>query len=771
VTAGGTIALIVAGLALAIAMVLLVPGVRRRIVTPPILRLMRRVLPPLSDTERQALEAGNTFFEAEIFSGKPRWESLLELPVQPLAESERAFVEGPVEELCAMLDDWAIEQSGDLPQNVWRFLKEHRFFGMTIPRGYGGLELSAAAHSAVVTKIASRSCAAAVTVMVPSSLGPGELLHRYGTEEQKQRYLPRLAQGVEIPCFALTEPLAGSDAASTRSTGVVCRGQYEGREVLGIRLNWSKRYITLGPIATLIGLAFQLRDPDRLLGTKEDLGITVALVPARLPGIEIGARHDPMGVAFQNGPNRGVDVFVPIDAIIGGAEKAGHGWQMLMECLAAGRAISLPALSVGAAELCARITGAYATVREQFDTPIGRFEGIEEPLARIGGLTYMMNAARIVTAGAIDAGAQPAVASAIVKCYLTEAMRAVVIDAMDVRAGAALCRGPRNALARAYVAAPLGITVEGANILTRSLIIYGQGAIRCHPYVQSEMRAVREHDLNAFDRAFFGHMAHALGNALRGFVLGLTGGHLVTAPVHPSLERSVQRMTRLSAALSVMSEAAMVTLGGSLKRREKLSGRLADALAYLYLGACVVKRDQDTGNLEATRPFAQWACEHAIFKAHDALAGVLDNLPSRFVAVLLRAVLFPWGARCRPPSDALGSEVARALLDDREGRVRLTADIFVPREGELGALESALHEAVIAQDTRRSIRAAARDGRIPRSDNEEVELEAALQSGVVSEVAAQQLHEAERAIEAVIAVDAFSPDRFPLHEPVQTDRV
>jgi acyl-CoA dehydrogenase len=763
-----TIALGLVAVALAIAMVLFVPALRWRLVTPPIFRLMRRVLPPLSDTERQALEAGSVFFEGELFSGKPRWRSLLELPVQPLDTAERAFLDGPVEDLCAMLDDWAIEQSQDLPPEVWRFLKEHRFFGMTIARDYGGLGLSAAAHSAVVTKIASRSCAAAVTVMVPSSLGPGELLHRYGTEQQKQHYLPRLAQGAEMPCFALTEPLAGSDAAAARSTGVVCRGSFDGQEMLGIRLNWSKRYITLGPIATLIGLAFQLRDPDRLLGDKEDLGITVALVPARLAGIEIGERHDPMGVAFQNGPNRGVDVFVPIDFIIGGAPMAGRGWQMLMECLAAGRAISLPALSVGAAQLCARITGAYATVREQFDTPIGRFEGIEEPLARIGGLTYMMNAARIVTAGAIDTGAQPAVASAIVKCYLTDAMRAVVIDAMDVRAGAALCRGPRNALARAYVAAPLGITVEGANILTRSLIIYGQGAIRCHPFVQSEMRAVRDEDLSAFDRAFFGHIGHVLGNTLRGFVLGLTAARFVRPPVHASLARSVQRMTRLSAALAVISEAAMVTLGGSLKRREKLSGRLADALAYLYLGACVVKRDHDTGNLEATRPFAAWAVEHAIFKAHDALAGVLDNLPNRFVAGLLRAALFPWGARCRPPSDVLGSDVAHALLDDSEGRVHLTADIYLPREGELGALESALDEAVIAQSTRRSVRAAAREGRIARSDDEQAQLDAAVEGGVITQDALDQLHEAERVMEAVIAVDAFAPDHF--HERSRSER-
>ncbi len=474
-----------------------------------------------------------------------------------------------------MVNEWEVFQAGDLPPEVWDFIARHRFFGMIIPEEYGGLEFSAAAHSAVVTKLASRSATVAVTVMVPNSLGPAELILHYGTEEQKRQYLPRLASGEDIPCFALTGPEAGSDAAATQSVGIVCRGTYLGEEVLGMRLNWRKRYITLGPVATLIGLAFRLRDPDGLLGGEEDLGITCALIPADLPGIEIGARHDPMGVPIHNGPTCGYDVFVPLDFIIGGRERAGQGWRMLMESLAAGRSISLPSLAGASAELAARVVGAYATVREQFDTPIGRFEGIEEPLARIGGLTYVMNAARTLTAGAVDAGERPSVLSAIVKAYLTEAMRQVVNDAMDIRAGAAICRGPRNILANAYQAVPIGITVEGANILTRSMIIYGQGAIRSHPYVQEEMRAVAERDVARFDRAFFGHVGHVVSNAVRAVLLGLTNGRLVRPPVRGKVKRFFGQLTRMSAAFTLISDAAMATLGGQLKRREKISGRLA----------------------------------------------------------------------------------------------------------------------------------------------------------------------------------------------------
>ncbi|MCH2327700.1 MAG: acyl-CoA dehydrogenase, partial [Rhodospirillales bacterium] len=553
--------------------------IRRPLVSVPAMRLVRAILPGMGDTERIALEAGTVWWDGDLFSGNPDWQKLLDFASQPLSEEEQEFLDGPVEKLCAMLDDWQIAQDRDLPDKVWEFLKRERFFGMIIPTEYGGLGFSAIGHSAVIVKISSRSVTTAVTVMVPNSLGPAELLLHYGTDEQKKYYLPRLARGEEVPCFALTEPHAGSDAASTRSSGVVCRGTYKGKEVLGIRLNWNKRYITLAPVATVIGLAFRLFDPEGLLGREEDIGITCALIPRDVPGIKIGDRHDPMGVPFQNGPITGTDVFVPVDFVIGGQDGVGQGWKMLMDSLAAGRSISLPSLSVAAVELAARATGAYATVREQFNTPIGKFEGIEEPLARIGGYTYFMNAARMLTCGAVDAGEKPAVLSAIVKAYLTEGMRGILNDAFDIRAGAAICRGQKNILGRGFIGVPVAITVEGANILTRSLIVFGQGSVRCHPFVQDEMQAIDTNDLARFDRALFGHLGFVFQNSVRALFLALTGGALTDVPENGVDARYFKRLTRYSAAFALVTDIALATLGGALKRREKISGRLADALA------------------------------------------------------------------------------------------------------------------------------------------------------------------------------------------------
>jgi acyl-CoA dehydrogenase len=749
------------GLLLVIALIVGVPAVRRRLVTRWLMRPAQALLPRMGDTERTALEAGTVWWDGDLFSGAPDWRKLLDFQARPLSDRERAFLDGPVQELCTMLDEWTIGQAGDLSPKIWDFMKRHRFFGMIIPPEYGGLGFSAIAQSAVVTKLASRSVTAAVTVMVPNSLGPAELLLRYGTEEQKGYYLPRLADGQEIPCFALTGPEAGSDAAATQSLGVVCRGTYEGREVLGVRLTWRKRYITLGPVATVIGLAFRLRDPERLLGGAEERGITCALVPSRLPGIEIGRRHDPMGIPFQNGPTSGHDVFVPVDFIIGGPARAGQGWRMLMESLAAGRSISLPALSVGSAQLAARVVGAYATVREQFDTPIGRFEGIEEPLARIGGWTYLMSAARTLTAGAVDAGESPAVVSAIVKCYLTEGMRVVLRDAMDIRAGAGICRGPHNMLARAYIAAPIAITVEGANILTRSMIIYGQGAIRCHPYVREEMRALADGDLGRFDRALVGHLGFVLANAARAFVLGLTGARLARPAVRGPVAPHLRRLSRMSAAFALVSDAAMITLGGHLKRRETLSGRLADALAWLYLASAAVKRFWDDGQPERDRPFLDWACRYALCQIQTALGGLLDNLPHRLAAVAVRWLVFPLGARYRPPSDALGAQVARALLEDREERLRLTRDIYVPPPDEpgLGRLEAALDKVVDALAVEAMIRDAVRAARIDRAPGDAL-ADLALQAGVITEEDRRRLRLADEARDEVIQVDAFDPDEY-----------
>src|SRR5262245_41065457 len=732
---------------------------RRELLTRRLMPVIGRMLPRLGDTEREALEAGTVWWDGELFRGAPDWQRLLDFPVSGLRDAERAFLDGPLEEICRSLDDWDVFLRGDLPPAIWERLRSERCFGMIIPEQWGGLGFSAQAHSAVIVKLASRSVACAVTVMVPNSLGPAELLLQYGTEEQKRHYLPRLARGEEIPCFALTGPEAGSDAAATQSEGIVCHGKWDGREVLGMRLHWRKRYITLAPVATLIGLAFRLRDPEHLLGDREDLGITCALVPANLPGVEIGARHDPLGVPFMNGPTCGDEVFAPLDAIVGGAAGAGRGWRMLMECLAAGRSISLPSLSVGGAQLAARVVTAWAMVREQFDTPIGRFEGVEEPVARIAGLTYLMEAARRLTVGAVDAGEKPAVLSAVVKAWLTEAMRDVVDDAMDVRAGAAIQRGPRNVLARVHAAVPIGITVEGANILTRSMIIYGQGAIRCHPFALEEIRAVAEGDLDRFDRAFFGHLAFALGNALRAPLLALAGGRLARRVPSGATRRLFQRLERLTAAFALVSDAAMVTLGGALKRREKITGRLADVLAWSYLASAVLKRFHDEGSRAADLPIARFACETCFERAEAALDGILRNLPSRATAWALRLLTLPWGRREWGPDDRLGGEVAHAVLDNADVRDRLTAGIHAPppNEAGLGRLEAALVDAQAALPIEAKLRRAVRDGRLGHAPGEALAL-AAHAAGLLADEELALLRAADRARDEAIQVDAFPPE-------------
>lgn len=752
-----------AGVMLAAVVLALLTGwapLRRALFARALLPVLGKALPKLGDTERIALEAGTVWWDAQIFSGMPDWQYLADFECKPLSAKEQAFMDGPVTRLCEMLDDWQIEQDRDLPPEVWDFLKRERFFGMVIPESYGGLGFSEIGHSRVVTRIASRSIAAAVTVMVPNSLGPGELLAHYGTDEQKQRYLPRLADGRELPCFALTGPEAGSDAAATQSTGIVERGLWQGQEVLGLRLNWSKRYITLAPVATLIGLAFRLKDPHGLLGGAEDRGITCALIPRDLPGIEIGRHHDPMGVPFANGPIVGTDVFVPLDAIVGGSAQIGHGWRMLMESLAAGRSISLPALAVGAAQMSTRICGAYATVREQFDTPIGRFEGIEEPLARIAGLTYLMTAARTLTCGALDAGEKPAVLGSIVKAYLTEAMREVVSDAMDIRAGAAIQRGPRNTLSRMWMAVPIGITVEGANILTRSMIVYGQGAIRCHPWVPRLIDAIAAHDLKALDKAAFGYVNFVFTRAVRAWLLALSGSRLARIPLDSELKRQYQHLTRFASAFAFVSDICMATLGGSLKRREKISGRLADALAWQYLAAATLKRYHDESGLAANGDLARWGVASALYRTQQALRGVLDNLPGP-AAVLARWLVFPLGARFKPPSDRLGQRAARAILEDREARLRLTEDIHVPGPDEpgLGALEAALDKAVRAIPVETKLRDAVRSGKLDRGAKDELD-ERALAAGILSREEYAALNEAAAARDAVVQVDAFDPATY-----------
>ncbi|MFQ5669976.1 MAG: acyl-CoA dehydrogenase [Acidobacteriota bacterium] len=736
-------------------LILAVRPLRRHLLSRILMRAMAPLFPRMSETEREALEAGTVWWDGDLFTGHPNWNKLLEAEMPELSAREKAFLEGPVREVCRMASDWEITQQGDLPPDVWAYLKANRFFGLIIPRKYDGLEFSALAHSAIVTRCASHSVALAVTVMVPNSLGPAELLLHYGTKQQKRDYLPRLARGEEIPCFALTEPGAGSDAAGLQSTGIVCTGISQGREVLGIRLNWDKRYTTLSSVATVIGLAFRLFDPEHLLGGREDIGITCALVPANLPGVEIGARHDPLGVPFHNGPTRGRDVFIPVGFIIGGAARAGQGWRMLMQSLAAGRSISLPSLAAGGSQLAARAAGAYATVREQFGLPIGKFEGVQEPLARIGGTSYLINAARTVTAGAVDRGEKPSVLSAIVKSQATEALRRVMNDAMDILAGSGICRGPRNILANAYTSLPIGITVEGSNILTRTMIIFGQGVLRCHPHAQDEIRAVREGNLSRFDRAFFGHVRLVVLNMARSCVRGLTDGRMVRAPLGGWEKRTLQRLSRMSAAFAVAVEVSMATLGGKLKRREALSGRLADALAWLYLASATVKQFVHDGRPDSDRYAARWACEQALFRIQTALRGIIDNLPSRPAARLLNVLIFPLGARYRPPSDRLGSALAQGLLEGRDTWRSLTRHIDIPdhQEPGLGQLEASLEKVLAARPAARKLRQTLREGRLRPQPAAGLHQQA-VADGILSPAEQSLLAEAEASRQEAVAVDA-----------------
>lgn len=746
---------------LAAAAVFGIPALRRRVLSASVMRIMRSVLPTMGETERTALEAGTVWWDGELFSGNPDWQKLLDFKPKQLTAEEQAFLDGPVDELCAMLDDWQIAQDRDLPKAVWDFLKRERFLGMIIPAEYGGRGFSAIAHSAVVTKISSRSITAAVTVMVPNSLGPGELLVHYGTDDQKNHYLPRLAKGEDIPCFALTEPGAGSDAANGQSFGVIGPGQWNGETVTGLHLTFNKRYITLAPVATVVGLAFRLFDPEHLIGDDEDRGITCALLPRDTPGMIIGDRHDPMGVPFQNGPVSGANVFVPLNYVIGGVAGVGHGWRMLMESLAAGRSVSLPALSVGAAELATRVVGAYGTVREQFNMPIGRFEGIEEALARIGGCTYFMNAARTLTCGAVDAGEKPAVLSAVVKAYLTENMRDILNDAFDIRGGAAICRGRKNILGRGFIGVPIAITVEGANILTRSLIIFGQGAMRCHPFVQDETQSVENNDLARFDLAFFGHLGFVFQNLTRSIVLSFTAGTFVAVPGSGWQARYFKRLSRYSAAFALATDFALVTLGGNLKRREKISGRFSDALAWMYLASAALKRFDDDGCPANDLPLLRWGCDLALWNIQEALDGIIANLPNRAAAFILNCALFPLGKRLRPPHDALGAKVAKCLLDDNQARLKLTSDIYIPDAAEegLGKLEAALSLVVAAADDQLAVRRSIRNGALT-ADPKNTLIERAVEHGVINEQAGQQLRAAELARDAVIQVDVFDPETY-----------
>jgi len=738
-------------------------GLRQKYLSTPMLAYIQKALPPISRTEREAIEAGTTWWESDLFQGEPDFNKLLDTPAPGLSEEEQAFIDGPVEKLCAMLDDWQIGQDGDMPREAWEYMAEERFWAINIPRKYGGLEFSAEANSAIVMKIATRCGAAAVTVMVPNSLGPAELLLEYGTPEQKDHYLPRLANGEEIPCFGLTNPEAGSDAGAIPDHGIVCRGEFEGEEVLGLRLNWDKRYITLGPVATLLGLAFKAYDPDHLLGEQEELGITCALVPTGLEGVRIGERHYPMDAPFQNGPNAGRDVFIPLSYVIGGRERIGKGWRMLMESLAVGRAISLPASGTAAAKMCARTTGAYARVREQFGIPIGKFEGVQEALARIGGLTYMMDAGRLLTTSALKMGERPSVITAILKYHLTENARTVVNDAMDVHGGKGICRGPANYLAAGYTQLPILITVEGANILTRSMIIFGQGAMRCHPYLLDEIKfAQREVDdtlHEEFDATLTNHIGYTVMNGIKSAVYAVSGGKLAPAGDRGSLDEHYRQFARYSASFAVLADIALLILGGGLKRKESLSARFGDALSYMYLGTASLKHFRDQGQPDADRALVEWACEHCLHRVQESLDGILRNFPNRALGIALRGLVFPLGRRRRGPDDRLTHQVAELLLAPSDARDRLTAGMYIDERPEdaVAGLEDALHKVVKVEDLLRKLRdQGQRFEHSPRQDYQSW-VDELRDEELVSDEQAGDLMAAREATLRVIAVDHFPP--------------
>jgi acyl-CoA dehydrogenase len=736
---------------------------RRAKLTAPLLKIYTRMLPQLSDTERTALEAGTVGWEGELFSGMPRWQELLAQPKPELSAEERAFLDGPVEEVCRMTNDWDITHNrNDLTPEIWDYLGKQRFFGMIIPKQYGGLGFSALAHHKVIQKLSSISSTLSSTVGVPNSLGPAELLLHYGTDEQKNHYLPRLADGREIPCFALTGPTAGSDATSIPDFGVVCEQEWNGAKVVGVRLTFDKRYITLAPVATVIGLAFRLYDPDGLLGDESDRGITLALVPRNTPRLDVGRRHFPLNCAFQNGPVRGEDVFLPLSQLIGGEDFIGQGWRMLVECLSVGRAITLPSTASGGSKIGALVTGAYSRMRKQFGLSIGRFEGVEEALARIAGYTYAISALSEATAAAVDRGEKPAVPSAIAKYHCTELGREVARDAMDIHGGKGVILGPRNYLGRSWQAAPIGITVEGANIMTRSLMIFGQGAIRCHPWVLKEMQAATHPDprtrLVEFDRTLFGHIGFAVSNAVRSFVLGLTGARIGNVPGDPYTRRYYRKLNRYSANLALVADTSMLLLGGKLKFKEKLSARLGDVLSQLYIASAMLKRYEDRGRPAAEQPLLAWAFHDSAHKIELALSTALRNFPIRWAGYLLWMLVFPWGRRAQAPSDRLGHRAASILMNPSETRDRLGEGAYLTPgvNNPAGRINAALTRVIAAEPVERKFLKLVKSGELASRDLEGQLHEAQLKGLLAMEELAL-LRELQAMVHDAITVDDFDP--------------
>ncbi|PTO69603.1 acyl-CoA dehydrogenase FadE [Vibrio splendidus] len=746
-----------------------VPAIRQTIISQKALSLFKKVLPAMSQTEKEALEAGTVWWEAELFKGKPEWKKLQDIADPKLSEAEQAFLDGPVNTVCEMVNDYQVtHELADLPPEVWQYLKDHKFFAMIIKKKYGGLEFSAYAQSLVLQKLTGVSSVLSSTVGVPNSLGPGELLQHYGTEEQRNHYLPRLAEGKEIPCFALTSPEAGSDAGSIPDYGIVCKGQWQGEEVLGMRLTWNKRYITLAPVATVLGLAFKLRDPDGLLGDKQELGITCALIPTDLKGVKIGNRHSPLNVPFQNGPTQGDDLFVPIDFIIGGQKMAGQGWRMLVECLSVGRGITLPSNSTGGIKSAALATGAYARIRRQFKQPIGRMEGVEEPLARLAGNAYVMDAASNLTVAGIDLGEKPSVISAIVKYHCTHRGQRSIIDAMDIVGGKGICLGPSNFLARSYQGAPIAITVEGANILTRSMIIYGQGAIRCHPYVLNEMEAAYSESsdaLDKFDSALAGHVSFTMSNLVRSVWFGLTDGRGSDTPTPSNkadkqTQRYYQKLNRYSANLALLSDISMAVLGGSLKRRERLSARLGDILSQLYLGSATLKRFESEGSHAEDLPLVHWGMQDSLRQTEVAIDEFLANFPNPVIGRLLRVVLMPFGRIRRAPNDKLDSQVAHILQTPSETRSRIGRGQYLEATeyNPVGKIEKALEVILQAEPLFDKVCKETHQKRaFLRLD---LVAQLGLEKGILTQDEANLLISAEEHRLYTINVDDFSPEEL-----------
>jgi acyl-CoA dehydrogenase len=762
---GGIVWVLVAALG-----ALCVPAVRRAVLIQPLFRQIKSLVPRVSATEQEALDAGTIGFDAELFSGQPDWEKLRSVPPIMLTEEEKAFLNGPTNELCRMANDWAIRHDAkEVPAEIWDFAKKHGFLGMLISKEHGGLGFSGQAQSIILGRIASRSPDVCTLVMVPNSLGPGELIEKYGTPEQKEHYLPRLAKGQEVPCFALTGPTSGSDAATMRDVGYVTKGRHDGKEVIGFRASWEKRYITLAPQATLVGLAVRLIDPENLLGRGDDLGITLALIPADHPGVEIGRRHLPSGAAFPNGPIWGRDVFIPIDWVIGGEKMVGQGWRMLMECLAAGRAISLPSSAAAGAKSLLRNTSAYARIRKQFDLPIGKMEGLEEPLARMVENAYVNEAARGVTAAMVSRGEKPSVISAIMKYQTTERFRRSLNDAMDLHGGRAVCDGPSNYLQAAYQAMPIAITVEGANILTRSLITFAQGALRSHPYLYKEVQASQDADeqrgLAAFDKAFCGHVAFTLSNLFGALFHNLTFGYFGHVPEKAyGTAEWYRQLWRSSRNFALVADLTVAVLGGGLKTKQKLTGRLADALSELYMLSCVLKRYEDDGKPANDRLIVALCAQNGLFRFQEALRGTIDNFPSTPVRWLMRAVTFPLGAHYRPAPDWLGHKCVELVLTPGEVRDRLTRFIYVSQSPNdpTGLLELTFAKVVTAEVAEKKLDRAVRSGQVRRVHGTDWVGEAA-KLGIITDDEVRLLREVEALTARVIAVDHFDPAEVKPH--------